>query len=369
MGFDFYTSGSVPYWTENAYYSFTSAEVDEIEAAANQLHALCLYAVERIVDERLFPLFGIAPEFGELIADSWSRRKEGCLYGRFDLMWGGAATGEAPKMLEYNADTPTSLFEASIVQHYWREEVFGKTADQFNWIHEAITERWAQFLVGRRNTELLYVTCEAKYPEDVTTVQYIGQLAKEAGYRGVKYIPITEIGWRDGEFRDLDELPMRHIFKLYPWEWIIREEFGPNVLRSAATTRWWEPPWKMLLSNKAILPILWEMFPEHPNLLPAYRAPHPVLERTGHVKKPLLGREGHNVAIVAATGEQLVDTGGVYTDSGYIYQAYAAAPMFGSARPNLGVWMVNDYACGMGVREDDSLVISNQSRFVPHIFT
>jgi glutathionylspermidine synthase len=35
------------------------------------------------------------------------------LYGRFDLAYRGDGP---PKLLEYNADTPTALFEAAVVQ-------------------------------------------------------------------------------------------------------------------------------------------------------------------------------------------------------------------------------------------------------------
>src|SRR5271169_3741076 len=178
LGFDFYKQDGVPYWGEDAYYRFTAAEVDIIEAAANKLHKLCLYAVQRIVDMRLFPLLGIDPEIGRLITESWERR-EPAVYGRFDLIYDGTAP---PKLLEYNADTPTSLFEASIVQWNWREQRFPK-ADQFNSIHESLVARWRSFLVGRRNADRLHVTCATPMPEDETTVQYIGATAQEAGYR------------------------------------------------------------------------------------------------------------------------------------------------------------------------------------------
>ncbi len=269
LGFDFYTMDGVPYWGEDACYRFTAAEVDIIEEAANKLHKLCVYAVQRIVDMRLFPLLGIDPEIGRLITESWERR-EPAVYGRFDLIYDGTAP---PKLLEYNADTPTSLFEASIVQWNWREQRFPK-ADQFNSIHDSLVARWRSFLVGRRNADRLHVTCATPMPEDETTVQYIGATAQEAGYR-VKFLPIQEVGWDEGlkRFVDLDGEPIQTLFKLYPWEWIVREDFGANVKPSGAL--FLEPMWKMLLSNKGLLPILWEMFPEHENLLPAYREPGP----------------------------------------------------------------------------------------------
>lgn len=359
LGFDFYTSGGVPYWTENAYYRFTLDQINYLEATCNKLHQMCLYAVDRVVNEKLFPLLGIDPIVAEFITESW-RRKDPQVYGRFDLIWDGK--GDA-KLLEYNADTPTSLFEASIVQWNWREQRFPK-ADQWNSIHEEMTDRWAAFLVGQRDAGNLYVTTAAPCPEDETTVQYIGQCARDAGYQ-VTYIPIQDIGWNGAAFLDLDERQMLQIFKLYPWEWMFREEFGKNILK--AGVRWWEPPWKMILSNKGILPILWEMYPEHPSLLPAYRDPGP-LKGQPSVRKPLLGREGANIEIYDAEGKTLIETPGAYDSSGYIYQGYVEAPTFNGNRPNLGVWMVGDGAYGMGVREDTSLIISNRSRFVPHIF-
>lgn len=365
LGFDFYTSGGVPYWTENAYYRFTLDQINYLEATCNKLHQMCLYAVDRVVNEKLFPLLGTDPIVAEFITESW-RRKDPQVYGRFDLIWDGK--GDA-KLLEYNADTPTSLFEASIVQWNWREQRFPK-ADQWNSIHEEMTDRWAAFLVGRRDAGNLYVTTAAPCPEDETTVQYIGQCARDAGYQ-VTYIPIQDIGWNGAAFLDLDERQIRQIFKLYPWEWMFREEFGKNILKAGG--RWWEPPWKMILSNKGILPILWEMYPEHPSLLPAYRDPGP-LKGQPSVRKPLLGREGANIEIYDAEGKTLIETPGAYDSSGYIYQGYVEAPVFKGEsssvgnRPNLGVWMVGDSACGMGVREDTSLIISNRSRFVPHIF-
>lgn len=360
LGYDFYKAEDHRFWHESAYYKFTADEVDEIEAAANKLEELCIQAVDRIVSQRLFPILGIPADVAAAITESW-RIKSPSIYGRFDLMYDGKSP---PKMLEYNADTPTALFEASVVQWHWKEQRFPE-ADQFNSIHEALVAHWRALRVGRRNADRLHITCATPMPEDETTVQYIGQAAKEAGYK-VKFLPIQELGWDEGAkaYCDLDNMPISLLFKLYPWEWIVREPFGKNVTASGAM--FIEPIWKMLLSNKGILPILWEMFPEHPNLLPAYRTSTP-FGNEPYVRKAALGREGANIRIVA-DGKVLADTPGEYADSGYIFQGYAAPPVFDGNHPNLGVWMINGGAHGMGLREDAGLVVSNTSRIVPHIF-
>jgi len=128
--------------------------------------------------------------------------------------------------------------------------------------------------------------------------------------------------------------------------------------------RVFEPPWKMLLSNKGLMPILWELFPDHPNLLPAYFTPGKI---TGNwVEKPLLSREGANVTLhidgrtVAADGD--------YGAEGRIYQAYAPIPRFGDDYVTIGSWIIGDVPAGIGLREDSSPITRNSSRFVPHYF-
>ncbi len=358
LGFDFYKSDGIPYWDESACWRFTAAEIDEIEAAANKLHELALQAVDRIVAQRLYPLLGIAPEIGKQIEESW-KRADPSLYGRFDLIYDGK---NPPKLLEYNADTPTALFEAAVVQWNWKEQVFPK-GDQFNSLHEALVARWQAFRVGRRDADRRYATCATPHPEDETTVQYIGATAEEAGYRA-KFIPIQDIGWDGARFVDLDGETMSTVFKLYPWEWMMKEDFGANIRPSGA--RFVEPMWKMLLSNKGILAVLWDMFPEHEYLLPAYTTPEK-LQGKRVVRKAMLGREGANIRI--SDGDKvLAETGGDYGEEGFVYQAFAEPLCVDGNYVTLGAWMIGDECHGMGVREERSLIITNTSRFVPHYF-
>ena len=91
----------------------------------------------------------------------------------------------------------------------------------------------------------------------------------------------------------------------------------------------------------------------------------------GYVKKPLLSREGANISIEARDGTQF-KTGGDYGEEGFIYQVFAPLPNFGSSErplyPVIGSWIVGDMAAGIGIREAESLITDNTSRFVPHYF-
>ena len=355
LGFRYHSVGGV-YWDEGACYAFTADEVDRVEAAAAELHARCLEAVARVVERRDFARFAVPEAYHALVETSW-RDREPSLYGRFDFAWDGR--GE-PKLLEYNADTPTALLEASVVQWYWLRDV-SSDYDQFNSIHEKLIARWQAMRGALPADGRAYFACDSSSAEDQGNVDYLRDTAMQAGL-DARAIDIADLGWDGQRFVDMENQPIAALFKLYPWEWMLREEFGPHLARGAM--RVIEPPWKMLLSNKAILPVLWEMFPGHPNLLEASFEPGRF--STDFVKKPLYSREGANVAITI--GGRTLEAGGDYGAEGFVWQRYQELPVFDGAHPVIGAWIVGDEPAGMGIREDASPITTDASRFVPHYF-
>ena len=168
-----------------------------------------------------------------------------------------------------------------------------------------------------------------------------------------------------GIFVDEANAPIDVAFKLYPWEWMFRETFGTSL--PGASTRWIEPPWKAILSNKGILPLLWEMFPRHPNLLPAFFEDDPKRAELGssYVRKPLYSREGANVEIVI--GGNVVDADdGPYATEPKVLQAVAPLPLFDGNYAVLGSWLAAGAPAGLSVREDRGPITRNTSRFLPH---
>ena len=355
LGFYFHSIDGV-YWDERACYRFTAAEIDTLEAATAELQARALEAVGRAIDKRDYERFRIPGPFAALIERSWADGEKS-LYGRFDLAWNGR--GE-PKMLEYNADTPTALLEASVIQWYWLQDVFPQ-ADQFNSIHEKLIERWKAMRGELPADGRVYFSGDPDSAEDQGNLDYLRDTATQAGL-DAQAIAISDIGWDGTRFVDLEGRTISALFKLYPWEWMVREEFGRNLL--ARTMKVIEPPWKMLLSNKAILALLWEMFPDHPNLLAASFEPGRFA--TDFVKKPLYSREGANVSITA--GGRTLEAPGAYGEEGFVWQAYHELPRFDGNYAVIGSWIVGEEPAGIGIREDDSPITKNSSRFVPHYF-
>lgn len=341
------------FWNESACYCFSLSEIETLEKAVAELDSMCLQAVEHVIQQERWDEWGIPVEMRRFIARSWETQ-ERTIYGRFDLWFDGGDI----KLLEFNADTPTSLLEASVVQWQWLEEVF-PGGDQWNSIHERLIEAWAAVKLQIGDTRVVFTSLDDG-GEDFLTASYLRDTAHQAGI-STDYLPVEQIGWsaRQGTFTDGRERPIEAIFKLYPWEWLWRDDFGQHI--PLAPTRWFEAPWKSLLSSKAILVALWELFPDHPLLLRAAFEPW----SDSYAQKPIWGREGANTRLVL-NGAELNSASGPYSDLGFVFQELRELPRFSNAYPVCGAWLVNGWPCGLGIREDAGLITSNTSRFVPH---
>ena len=345
-----------PYWDESAYWEFSSAEVDRIEAASNEIYRLALAAGDHILQKNRLEEMKIPAAAAARIREMWQMEPP-ALYSRLDL----AYDGRQIKLLEYNADTPTALVEAAVTQWYWLQECFPK-ADQFNSLHEKLVAKWRDLVPYLKQP--VYFGHDGS-DEDFMTISYLRDTAEQAGLKTADIL-MPDIGFNQSTFTfvGLDEQPIQTLFKLYPWEMLLKEEFGQAALDFMHKTQWIEPIWKMMFSNKGLLAILWEMHPNHELLLPAYLdGPRDLRD---YVRKPLLSREGANIQIVQ--GGEKTQTYGPYGEEGFVFQALAPIADFGGKRPVLGSWMIDQDPAGMGIREADGPITNNLSRFVPHLF-
>ncbi|MFI0395971.1 glutathionylspermidine synthase family protein [Paracoccus jiaweipingae] len=388
LGFTFADMSGQPYWDETSAYAFTLDQIEAgIEDPATELHAMTRAAVDRAAgSEDWLNRMGIPPEHWDFVAASWRDAAPG-LYGRMDLSYDG--NGPA-KLLEYNADTPTSLYESASFQWLWFEDqqaagVLPAGADQFNGIHEALVERWRQIAAPGGD---IHFAADPDNPEDYATVEALAWAAREAGL-GAHFTALSGIGLsQDGQFTDDQDRVIGTLFKLYPWEDMLRDDFAAHLAGSG--TQFIEPAWKALVSNKALLPLLWEMFPGHPNLLPAFferdladaltggtPAPHigPAFDAArdalmrGHVSKPIFSREGAGVRIIEAGHQTEATSDPSYDQHPRVIQALAPLPDFDGWHPVLGAWVVGDACVGLGLREDRARITHNLSRFKPHFIT
>lgn len=369
VGFAFHTFDGEPYWDETAYYQFSLQQIEQdLEAPTEELHQMVMDMVGDITrSEEMLTLLNIPRDYWSFVWNSWNKTQP-YLYGRMDFVYDG--NGPA-KLLELNYDTPTSLYETGFFQWVWLEEqiqagALPAHADQFNSLQDKLEQAFNELQLPQP----FYFASVRESIEDKGTVDYLMDLATQAGV-DARYIAIEDLGELNGQLVDLDNQPIRGLFKLYPWEFILQEDFAALV--ASSQTQFIEPPWKMILSNKGILPLLWQRYPNHPNLLPAfYETPKSEPLGAGWVRKPLFSREGANVDLITAQGET-ISAQGPYSDGRYIRQALQPLPKFRDEYRNadtytmLGSWVVGDSAAGICIREDATLITKDSSRFLPHI--
>ena len=367
IGFGFHSIDGL-YWQESYAYRFTPEQIDLIDDVTLELHQMCLEVAGDLIRRGDLSRLAIEQRWQTHIESSWEKREPGLL-GRMDLAYDGH---NPPKLLEYNADTPTSLIESSLAQWLWLKDVHPE-ADQFNSLHEKLIARW-QFIrnywqshgsATHQDSSLHFLGIYTQ-EEDAVHLDYLLDTAVQAGF-ACNWLNMDKVGW-DGEyFVDHEGAAIKHAFKLYPWEWMLRDEFAPHLFYPHI--RWIEPAWKMLLSNKGFLAHLWQKYPKHPNLLATHfsLAELPHAHSTGYARKPLFSREGTGIELHFPDGKQIVESL-QEPPHGWIYQTLYPLPRFENSWTVIGSWLVGDETAGMGIREDISPITKDTSHFLPHYF-
>ncbi|KAL0931148.1 glutathionylspermidine synthase [Colletotrichum truncatum] len=392
--------GSEPYWPDDRYYSFTNAEIHLLEEAARDVFAMCCEAADYLVEhpDMITNKMAVPAYCLEQITKSWNREPAwGSIYGRFDVCFGGLDHPDprlrTPKFYEFNADTPTSVIEAASIQWLWLEQT-GRGGDQFNSITEKLIHGWNRNLtlisseLGHKPVVYFAIGEGDSTGEDALNAMMLMETCQKAGWM-TNAITIEEISLskQDGRFYDTQGNHIDVIFKLYPWEFLMDEQFGEACFRDMENigmrdeagnyvggTIWIEPPYKLLWSNKSIFAVLWDMFKDDPRgkwLLPTYFENEAPATMASYARKPIFAREGADV-VLKKNGEVIQDAStGQYGAEGYIIQELAVLPEFKDAEsssyyPVLGLWFVDGDPAGMGIREDGTPITTNASVFIPH---
>lgn len=375
------------YWDETLAVEFSQEEIDTLEQAAQECHEMALSATKAIIesgnDQHLIDI-GIPQNMISLVRQSWDR-KEPSFYGRFDFALNFEDGKLVPKCYEYNADTHTSLFEASIVQWQWLQDL--GLPDQFNFIHEQLTDHLTGVFEGKKVNlsagASFYLTCEDS-KEDLATIRYLQDVISEIGV-ATNLIEVSEIALADNGWSFLDPRnendvkPIESIFKLYPWERFATGDFFKAV--PSSQTQWIEPAWKLVMSSKGLLAKMYEMFPDSPWLIPtklaldaevsslsntAMRLPLKNHEHNNFVMKPCLSREGSGVQVFK--GEQVIKAKDCeYNSKQHIIQDFVPSYKAEQGTIMAGVWVVGGVPCGLGIRLDGEIT-GDLARFIPHFF-
>jgi len=374
IGFTWHTDSDETSYISDEVVSISKEESEAYYEATNELYDMFCEAGQHVIDNNLFHELDIPFNLVEIIKDSWEDDVHWHLYGRFDLA--GGLDGIPIKLIEFNADTPTALFETAIVQ--WAILKFNKLeeSNQFNSLYEAIKDNFKRFVTldsdvntfeehyEKLNWKILFSSVSGNDEEENTT-KLLQHIAKEAGYETeFSYIQDVEFS-NDGISKD-DEL-FEFWFKLIPWEDIAIDEGELAVTLTEIISNKkaiiCNPAYTLLFQSKGIMKILWDLYPNHPLLLETSFEP---LENTKQVEKMCFGREGANVAIVNEDNSLEVKTDGAYENFKPIYQEYIEFPKDAQGDSYQAGIFYSYEACGLGFRKG-GLILDNMSKFVGHI--
>ncbi|WP_028663656.1 glutathionylspermidine synthase family protein [Runella zeae] len=371
VGWDWMLGADTLPYLANEVVTIKSYEAEAYFNAANELYEIYTEAAQHAIDRNLWKEMGIPENLIELIKITWEDDRHWHIYGRFDLA--GGVKREPIKLIEFNADTATCIPETAVVQWAHLKANQMDESQQFNNVYEALKEQFAE--LRRRNMHLaptLLFSTMRDAPEDDTNVAVLGEAAREAGF-DVEFSYMDEVEFspsegifkqnpHNGKFEQFD-----FWFKLVPWEYIgydepdLAEILTQIVKNGKAMII--NPAYTLLFQSKYILKLLWDLYPNHPLLLPTMSQP---LTNKVSVEKVLFGREGANVRILESNGAVVSAAEGDYGDYEKIYQEYVEFPRDAlGQRYQAGVFWAGE-ACGLGYRRGGK-IIDNTAQFVGHI--
>ncbi len=372
LGFTWHTDSDKSSYIANELVVLSEAEAEAYYEATNELYDMFVEAGDYIVENNLFHEVGIPFNLVDLVKQSWQSDVHWHLYGRFDLA--GGIDGKPIKLLEFNADTPTALFESAIVQWAMLKQNGLDEQKQFNFIYEALVNNFKRVVTLQESVEefdelyegwrFLFSSISGNAEEE-NTVRLLQHMANEAGF-DTNFAYIDEVEFDDNGIY-FNEQKYELWFKLIPWEDIAIEESDlamllTNIVKNQEAIIF-NPAYTLMFQSKAILKILWDLFPNHPLLLETSYEP---LDNKMQVQKPIYGREGESVKILDSTGKVINGGLGDYDNHKMIYQEYVELPKDENGNfYQAGVFYAYE-ACGVGFRRGGA-ILDNMSKFVGHI--
>jgi len=371
LGFKWHTDSDYTSYVSNELVVLSEDEANNYAQVANELYNMFVEAGEYVIENNLFHEIGIPFNLVDLIKESWEEDVHWHLYGRFDFA--GGIDNQPIKLLEFNADTPTALFESAIIQWAILKQNKLDELKQFNFIYEAIVDNFkrlvtleedvSNFDIYYEGWNFLFSSIKGNIEEE-NTVRLLEHMAKEAGFK-TNFAFVDEVEFSDeGIFYNnkLYEL----WFKLIPWEDIAIEEpdlavLLTNIIKNKQAIVF-NPAYTLMFQSKGFLKILWDLFPNHPNLLETSFEP---LNKK-QVRKPVFGREGGSVAILDKDGNVIKEKKDIYENHKMVYQEFVDLPYDSDGNfYQAGVFFAYE-ACGVGFRRGGR-IIDNMSKFVGHI--
>ena len=372
LGFTWHTDVDGSKYVSNQLVEVTQEEAEAYYEAANTLYDMYVEAAEYVMENDLFFELGIPFNLIDMIKKSWENDVHWHIYGRFDFA--GGIDGKPIKLIEFNADTPTALFETALLQWALLKHNNLDENQQFNNVYDAISENFKRLITLFDDTstfderyegwKILFSSISNNDEEEVT-VKLLQQMADDAGFV-TEFEFLENTHFDDEGIYDAEENPYEYWFKLFPWEDLASDEPElTTILNSIMQNQKaiiLNPAYTLLFQSKGMMKILCDLFPDSPYLLHTSFEP---LQNVKQVEKSIFGREGANTAIIAADNQLITKTDGPYDNHKKIYQEYVDMPKdVHGEKYQAGVFFAYE-ACGLSFRKGGE-IMDNMSKFVGH---
>ncbi len=372
IGFNWHTDEDGTKYVSNQLVCVTSQEAEAYYEAANTIYDMYVEAAEYVIENNLFFEIGIPFNLVDIIKKSWENDVHWHIYGRFDFA--GGIDGKPIKLIEFNADTPTSLFESALLQWTLLKHNEMDESLQFNNIYEAIQENFKRLITLFDDTDtfderydgwkILFSSIEGN-DEEETTTKLLQQIATDAGFN-THFEYLHEVQFGEEGIYDGEDNNYEYWFKLFPWEDIAVEEgeLATKLLdiMNEQQAIILNPAYTLLFQSKGMLKILSDLFPDSPYLLKTSFEPLHVK----HVEKRMFGREGANTKIISSNGAVLEECDGEYDNYKPVYQEYVELNQDEKGESyQAGVFFAYE-ACGLSYRRGGK-ILDNMSKFVGHV--
>ncbi|WP_336983836.1 MULTISPECIES: bifunctional glutathionylspermidine amidase/synthase [unclassified Cedecea] len=364
------------------YFTITESAEQELIKATNELHLMYLHATDKVLkDDSLLALFDIPKILWPRLRLSWQWRRHQMVSGRMDF----CMDERGLKVYEYNADSASCHTESGLILEEWVKTGYRGTGhNPAEGLLEELTGAWKHSSAR----PFVHIMQDNDAEEDYHAL-FMQRSLMQAGFDTKILHGLGELSWDSaGQLIDNDGRAVNCVWKTWAWETAIEQirevsetEYAAVPIRTGhpqgevrlidvllrPEVLVFEPLWTVIPGNKAILPVLWQLFPNHRYLLDTDFEVNNLLLKTGYAVKPIAGRCGSNIDLVSHHDELLDKTSGKFVDRKNIYQQLWCLPKVDGKYIQVCTFTVGGSYGGTCLRGDDSLVIKKESDIEPLI--
>lgn len=340
-------------------------EIENYKKLSTGAYDLFEKATHKIINENKLTDLGIPEFFHDCIRHTWKNRsKHPFLYGRFDIN-GGIKQPES-RIIEFNADTCSTLPETIHWQSLQNKELKGNDHSQFNNLTKDIGSILHSLKSTINHSNPFILGSSFGYKEDVLNVNSILDIAHDQGYKSF-YVNLEDVIFSEengilyeinGEYQMVDVW-----FKMIPWDWMFNEE--PQLAKELSTIickdlcTVFNPPYSAIWQNKKFMSYITQHFPN--DIIAQTFLNPPSLEN--YVTKPVYGRLGENITI---TGKLNSKSKGDFDGQEKVYQKfYPLEKDMENYYYQTGLFFT-DKPSALNLRAEENPIISDDCEFISH---